>query len=334
MLILSMKHIYTFLFFGLSLFLAPLKAQNEVVTIECYGPSLSELYTMFHSDLVIYGQVVLNHGPFTQFKIKELIKQDGLWFAKGDTVNIFIDDAALQRVLVENPDYQISRISLKLGTKHWQLTSGTVYSLEPLKLGQNIDMLDQVITLPAKPRASAQILQEFLSTYNTSFSEAIPAQLKISAKDLERLEKTNPIIALFEKQERKFLNEPDIPEEVLKEQIYAAQAVALDTNPQIVLEPQLLDSSLTLQDIININDFIPKDENDSDTRVRVIIKIFINEEGQVYKTELLRGCRSDYDNYALNWAKQSGPWQPLIQQNRARKGYFNLPFYFKNSHAK
>ena len=329
-----MKHIYTFLFFSLSLFLAPLKAQNEVVTIECYGPSLSELYTMFHSDLVIYGQVILNHGPFTQFKIEELIKQDGLWFGKGDTVNIFIDDAALQKVLVENPDYQISRISLKLGTKHWQLTSGTVYSLEPLKLGQKIDMLDQVIILPANPRVSSQILQEFLRTYTTSFSEGIPAQLKIGAKDLERLKKTNPIIALFEKQERKFLNEPDIAEEVLMRQIHAAQTVDLDTNPQIVLEPQLLDSSLSLNDVISINDFKADDDSYRDARVRVIIKIFIDEEGRVYKTELLRGIRADYDNYALNHAKQSGPWLPLVQQNRARKGYFNLPFYFKNSNAK
>jgi hypothetical protein len=329
-----MKHIYTFLFFSLSLFLVPLKAQNEVVTIECYGPSLSELYTMFHSDLVIYGQVILNHGPFTQFKIEELIKQDGLWFGNGDTVNIFIDDVTLQKVLLENHDYQISRVSLKLGIKHWQLTSGTVYSLEPLKLSHSIDMRDQVIALPANQRASAQILQEFLSTYKPSFSEGIPAQLKISAKDLERLKKTNPIIAIFEKQERKFLNQPDIAEEVLREQIYANQAVALDTNPQIVLEPQLLDSTLSLHDIININDFKADDDSYGDVKVRVIIKIFIDEEGRVYKTELVRGYRAIYDNYALNRAKQSGPWKPLIQRSRAHKGYFNLPFYFKNSNAK
>gem|GEM_PF-6970865 len=332
MLIPSMKHIYTFLFFSLSLSLVPLKAQNEVVTTECYGPSLSELYTMFHSDLVIYGRVILNHGPFTQFKIEELIKQDGLWFGKGDTVNIFIDDAALQKVLLENPDYQINRVSLKLGLKHWQLTSGTVYSLEPLAQNHSIDIRDQVIALPANPRASAQILQEFLSTYKTSFSEGIPAQLKISAKDLERLKKTNPIIAIFEKQERKFLNEPDIAEEVLREQIDANQAVALDTNPQIVLEPQLLDSSRSLQDVIKITDFKADGDNSRDAKVWVIIKVFINEEGQVYKTELLRGYRADYDNYALNRAKQSGPWKPLIRQNRVRKGYFNLPFYFRVDH--
>ncbi len=105
-----MKHIYTFLFFGLSLFLVPLKVQMRWSQLNAMALVLVALYHVSFR-FVIYGQVVLNHGPFTQIKIIELIKQDGLKSA--GRAKCLIPSNLLDRfeVMIGVPMYEIENFA-------------------------------------------------------------------------------------------------------------------------------------------------------------------------------------------------------------------------------
>lgn len=321
-----MKRIFISLLAVIGLFPFPLKAQIATDTIECMPPSYSELYTLLDADLVFYGYGIINHGPFTSFKIEELLKHDAYGYKLGDTINVFLDDAHLQKLSLENVNQQKARLSLKLGSEHWELKYGSNYSYKPLGQNNSLEIREQRLLLPANSKESASLLREFLNSYEADFSEGLPAKLTISAKDLARLKKTNPIIRAFEKYDRSFLTESAIlePEERVEDKPSASQ----NNLPKYLAKPILQNAGLDWQDLLLITDFFPKDSSFDHANLRVYIKLFINEEGLVYKTELLKGVHKEFDNYALERAKNSGPWQALVENGKTHKAFFILPFNF------
>ncbi len=304
-----------------------LKAQDTVETINCYGPSASELYTLLDSDLVVFAKIIKNHGPFSDFKIEAILQQKGIWFKLGDTISIFMDDLYAQQVYLNKPIYRKARLALNLGTKHWELKSGSHYSYRALGKKHQIDMLDKMIELPRDPAQSAKVLRDFLAIYRVKFSEGISPDCLIKGDSLNKLKKTNPLINLFEKQNRVFIDELEYSGEEDDESIISL-AQTIDSLPKKILNPQLLDSSQSIAELLTITNFQAMDDNYAEERVRVFVEIYINEQGKVYQTKLLKGFRDDYNKYALERALKSGPWLPLQSEGVSQKGYFHLPFNF------
>jgi hypothetical protein len=322
-----MKTIFALLI-SISLFVGPkLKAQEAIKMIECFSPSLSELYTLLDSELVIYGSLIKKDGPFSLYKIEAILQQKGKWFEFGDTVSIFLDDLSLQSYGLKTPSHKTARLALSIGEKNWELKPGSGYSFKPIGEQQKINMLDKVIELPKGLDKSAKILTDFLATYQVEFSERISASCQVKKDSLSLLKKSNPLVALFEKQKREFISELEVISEDAEEPI-STSPNTIDSQPHKILNPQLQDSSKAIIDLLTISKFIPKEGSYSSQRVRVIVKVFIDEQGKVYQTELLKGLRRDYDKYALDQALNSGPWVPFRSQGLVQKGFFNLPFNF------
>jgi hypothetical protein len=308
-------------------FSSKLSAQEEVEIIYCYGPSLSELYTLLDSELVIYGRIIRNDGPFTEYTIEAILQQKGRWFEIGDTISIFLDDRFTQNHYLNTPSYRKARLALSIGKKHWELKSGSRYSYKALGEKHQIDMIDKVIELPANANESAVILRNFLAAYKSMSSDGISADCRLQPSAISNLRKINPLVDQFEKQERKLISELDLVLEEPQAQIRSSN-ISIDTIPKAIFKPLLQDSSATINDLILISNFSPDDDEFINYRIRVYVKIYIDEEGKVFKTDLLRGFRSDYDEYALKIAAASGPWKPFVQRGVYSKGYFNLPFNF------
>jgi hypothetical protein len=322
-----MKTLYILIITFFLSFSSALSAQEEVEIINCYGPSLSELYTLLDSELVIYGSIILNDGPFAHYKIEAILQQKGRWFEIGDTISIFLDDQFTQNFYLKTSAYKRARIALMIGKKHWELKSSSRFSYETLGEKNLIDMIDRVIELPTNPYESALVLRDFLAAYTVKFSDVISADCKLQPSALSKLRKINPLVDQFEKQGRKLISEIDL---VLEEPQYqiGSSNINIDTIPKAIFEPLIQDSRATVNDLIHISNFSPDDDEYINYRIRVYIKIYIDEVGKVYKTELLHGLRSDYDAYAMKIAAASGPWKPFEQNGVYRKGYFSLPFNF------
>ena len=322
-----MKTLYLSLLIIGSFLSSSLKAQNEVEIINCYGPSEGELYTLLDSDVVVYATIIKNHGPFSDFKIEAILQQKGIWFNLGDTISIFIDDLYAQQVYLSKAIYHKARLALNLGQKHWELKSGSHYSYRALGKKHEIDMLDKVIELPHEPEKSAKILRDFLAIYLVKFSEGIRPDCLVKRDSLNKLRNTNPLIDLFEKQNRVFIDELEYSVAENQESIISsAQAIA--TLPKKILNPQLLDSSQSVLELLTITNFQAMEDSYANESVRVLVEIHIDEQGSVYKTRLLKGIRKDYNTCALERAMKSGPWQPVYSEGISQKGYFYLPFNF------